>query len=136
MENASKALLMAGGILIAILIIVVLLRTFGNVIFFQKAQLTEEEQEAIIKYNEQYTKYVGQYVYGTEIMTLINKFASLGNVSIKVKLLGTNKYIVPTANSIDGLKTKAFKCKEVKYDTATGKVNEIYFDEKQWGALN
>lgn len=135
MENASKALLMAGGILIALLIIVVLLRTFGNVIFFQKAQLTEEEQAAIIQYNEQYTKYLGQYVYGTEIITLINKSASFGNLSVKLKLMGERNYIVPTVGSIEGLKTKAFKCTEVKYDT-TGKINEIYFDEKQWGALN
>ena len=73
MENASKALLMAGGILIAMLIIAVLVRSFTTVSIFQKAKLSEEEQAELVAFNEQYTKYLGQYVYGTEVITVINK---------------------------------------------------------------
>ena len=73
MENASKALLMAGGILIAMLIIAVLVRSFTTVGIFQKAKLSEEEQAELVAFNEQYTKYLGQYVYGTEVITVINK---------------------------------------------------------------
>ena len=73
MENASKALLMAGGILIAIIIIALLAHTFNNLSIFQKTKLTEEEQEQLIAFNEQYTKYVGQYVYGTDVLTIMNK---------------------------------------------------------------
>lgn len=87
MENASKALLMAGGILIAIIIIALLAHTFNNLSIFQKTKLTEEEQEQLIAFNEQYTKYVGQYVYGTDVITVINK--SLDNkqypITIKIK---------------------------------------------------
>lgn len=73
MENASKALLMAGGILIAVLIIALLVRSFTSVSIFQKAKLSEEEQAQLVAFNEQYTKYLGQYVYGTEVITVINK---------------------------------------------------------------
>ena len=73
MENASKALLIAGGILISLIIIAVLVRTFTNISLFQKAQLTEEEQAQLVAFNEQYTRYLGQYVYGTEVRTVINK---------------------------------------------------------------
>ena len=132
MENASKALLMAGGILIAVLILVVLIRTWGNVVVFQQSQLTEEEQAEIIKYNQQYTKYVNQYVYGTEIITLINKAANQGNITVKIKLTGNQDYVIPVSSAIEVLKTKAFKCEKVQYDTKTGKVTEIYFDEKAW----
>lgn len=73
MENASKALLMAGGILIAVIIIALLVRSFTTVSMFQKAKLTEEEQAQLVAFNEQYTKYLGQYVYGTEVISVINR---------------------------------------------------------------
>ena len=82
MENASRALLMAGGILIAILIIAVLARTFSTMSVFQKTQLTEEEARQLQEFNEQYTKYLGQYVYGTEVRTLINKYEDDGKVQV------------------------------------------------------
>ena len=86
MENGSKALIMAGGILIAIIIIAVLTRTLGIVNSFQKAQLTEEEQAQLVKYNEQYTKYIGQYMYGTEIITIVNKHNDSYNSGITYPL--------------------------------------------------
>ncbi len=73
MENASKALIMAAGILIAIIIIGALTLTTRSVRSFQRANLSEEERVQIMEYNERFTKYVGQYMYGTEIMTMINK---------------------------------------------------------------
>jgi len=85
MENASKALLMAGGILIALIIIAILTRTYTNISLFQRAQLTEEEQAQLVAFNEQYTKYLGEYVYGTEIITVINK--TMNNTEYKIKTI-------------------------------------------------
>ena len=73
MENASKALIMAAGVLVAIIIIAVFNVMRGRINSFQMQQLSEEEQAQLITYNEQYTKYAGEYMYGTEIMTIINK---------------------------------------------------------------
>jgi len=73
MENASKALIMAGSILTAIIIIGFLTKTKMAAKLFQKVYLSEEEQAQLVEYNEQYTKYLGEYVYGTEIVTIINK---------------------------------------------------------------
>lgn len=85
MENASKALLMAGGILIAIITIALLVRSFTTIGIFQKAQLSEEEQAQLVEFNEQYTKYLGQYMYGTEVISVINK--SLNNNSYKISTI-------------------------------------------------
>lgn len=85
MENASKALLMAGGILIAILILTLVVRSFTTISIFQKSRLSEEEQEQLVEFNEQYTKYLGQYVYGTEVITVINK--SLNNKEYPIKVI-------------------------------------------------
>lgn len=121
MENASKALLMAGGILIAMLIIAVLVRSFTTVSIFQKAKLSEEEQAELVAFNEQYTKYLGQYVYGTEVRTLMNKYEN--DKQVKVLPEGINP---PTGVGQD---TKYYKCTEIGYDNSTGKVNSITFME-------
>lgn len=73
MENATKALLIAGGVLIAIIILTILVKTYGNIGAFQRQQMSQEEAEQIEEFNKDYTKYDGQYVYGTEVITIINK---------------------------------------------------------------
>ena len=90
MENAAKALMIAGGILIAVLIISVLVSTFSTMSEFQLSQLSEEEQQQIIQFNEQYTKYINEYVYGTEVITAINKVLSHTNYEITVNVVFQN----------------------------------------------
>ena len=60
MENATKALLIAGGVLLAIIIISLLVRTYGNISLFQRQQVSAEEAERIESYNKEYTKYLNQ----------------------------------------------------------------------------
>lgn len=124
MENASKALLMAGGILIALIIIAVLIRSYTNVSIFQKTKLSEEEQEKLVAFNEQYTKYLGQYVYGIEVRTLMNKCENDGNDVIVE--LEKGSAIPPTDVGQD---TKYYKCTGIEYDNSTGKVKKIKFVE-------
>lgn len=182
MENATKALLMAGGILIAIIIITLLVRTYGNIGAFQKQQLTAEEAEQIEEYNKEYTKYDGQYVYGTEVITIINRATNekqksgqetkiyirivteeypykiidydknTGKRTIKEITVKPNSTLVLSTEeeqkgkfmgsfideennkeALNDLKRRAFKCTKIGYDTQTGKVNEIRFEERQFG---
>lgn len=73
MENGSKALLMAAGVLIAVILISLLVRTYTNIGTFQRQKLTEQELQEIEAYNKQYANYENQYVYGTEVITIINR---------------------------------------------------------------
>lgn len=89
MENATKALLMAGGILIAIIIITLLIKTYGNISAFQKEQISVEEAQRIEEFNKDYTKYENQYVYGTEVITVINRtlnYQEKQGIEIKVEI--------------------------------------------------
>ena len=96
MENASKALLIAGGILISIIIITILVKTFGSIKSAQGVQLSEEEQKQVIVFNEPYTKYLGQYVYGTEVITIVNKSVNDGGeVTVHVIFAEDYTYTVP-----------------------------------------
>lgn len=123
MENASKALLMAGGVLIGLITIVLLLRSFTSISAFQKARLSEEEQAQLVAFNEQYTKYLNKYVYGTEVRTLLNKYENDGMVKVLPYEL---KETVPTGVGQD---TKYYKCTNIGYDPSTGRVNTITFAE-------
>lgn len=123
MENASKALLMAGGILIALLIIALLIRSYTNVSIFQKTKLSQEEQEKIEAFNEQYTKYLGQYVYGVEVRTLMNKYDNDKQVVVELE---KGSSLPPTDV---GQEIKYYKCIGIEYDNSTGKVNKIKFSE-------
>lgn len=123
MENASKALLMAGGILIAIITIALLVKSFTSISSFQEAKLTQKQQEEIVAFNEQYTKYLGQYVYGVEVATLKNKYDNDGLVYVNVLPEGTQ---IPTGIGQD---TQYYKCKNITYDNQTGRVNSITFEK-------
>lgn len=72
MENASKALIMAGGILISLIIIGALVFFFNNLKNFQGTQQSEDEILAVTEWNKQYTVYE-RNVYGSELLSLANK---------------------------------------------------------------
>ena len=71
MENASKALIIAGAILLAILLI-----TLG-IYIFQQAQSTVNNsgmsQAEIQTFNSQFTKYEGTKVKGSAVKSLIQE---------------------------------------------------------------
>lgn len=73
MENASKALLIAGGVLIALMILGALLLMFNNLSAYQdyNDQTTKEAQ--IIKFNNQFDTYNRDNVRGSDLYSLLNK---------------------------------------------------------------
>lgn len=166
MENASKALLMAAGILIAIILISLLVAMYKGVSLFQRQQVSQEDAARIEEFNSFYTKYSGRYVYGTEVITVINQTVNnkasndvtvevimqsdytykIGKVTYTAKsitvntgevITNTDGYITSidkkNLTAVDGnLRTRAFQCTGITYDTTTGKVNGIKFEEKQY----
>lgn len=72
MENASKALIMAGGVLIALIIIGILVAFFNNLSDWQKINQSSEEVEQITEFNKQYDVYA-RNVYGSELLSIANK---------------------------------------------------------------
>ena len=81
MENASKALLMAGGVLIAILIISVLVMTFQKTGNVSKSYDKSVSQEEITKFNVNFTKYLGQDLTIHQAITITN-FAQSNGVTV------------------------------------------------------
>lgn len=72
MENASKALIMAGTILISLIIIAALIFMFKGLTNYQKTSGEVSEEEQITNFNKEYTSFEKD-LYGSELLSLINK---------------------------------------------------------------
>jgi len=75
MENASKALIMAGSVLIALMIIGALLLMFNNLSNYQQIGKQEKKEAQIIEFNNQYETYNRNNVRGSELYSLLNRTA-------------------------------------------------------------
>lgn len=73
MENASKAILMAGGMLIAILIVSLLIFAWDTFSNYYSRKDSIDEIEDVTEFNLQFTNYDRKNVNGYELFSLINK---------------------------------------------------------------
>lgn len=72
MENASKALLIAAGVLITMLIVMLLLFFKGKISEFYNEQDKIDDIENVAQFNKQFTNYERKKVYGYELISLAN----------------------------------------------------------------
>lgn len=72
MENASKALIMAGGILIALMIIGALLLMFNSISSYQDTNTQTNREAQIVDFNNQYETYNRNDVRGSDLYSLLN----------------------------------------------------------------
>lgn len=72
MENASKALIMAGGILIAMLIVGLLVWGYNNISSSQRANAEAEELEQVTEFNLKFEAYNKGSVRGYQMISLAN----------------------------------------------------------------
>ncbi len=75
MENASKALIIAGSILIALMIIGAVLLMFNSLSNYQNIQDKDTKEAQIVKFNNQYETYNRDNVRGSDLYSLLNRVA-------------------------------------------------------------
>ena len=81
MENASKALIMAGAILIAMLVISLGIMIFNNLSNSVKTDSSLQQQD-ISSFNSKLTPYLGNNVSGSQVKALIQLVRSINQNSI------------------------------------------------------
>ena len=108
MENAAKALSIAGAVLIGIMIIAVLLIMVNNIGDVHQKTEEEKRKEQIITFNKEYESYDKSLMRGTDVISVINRannnnlkeaYDSEGNITnefarIKTTLKIINEIIV------------------------------------------
>lgn len=73
MENASKALIMAGSVLISLLIIGALLLMFNNLSSYQETDAQSTIETEVLEFNSQYETYNRENVRGSDLYSLLSK---------------------------------------------------------------
>lgn len=127
MENASKALIIAGAILLSILIISLGIMVYNNAKnTVGSANLSKQE---IQTFNSQWETYVGENKTASEVRTMIQ--AVIANNAAETKS-GENRTVKVKNNDVKSVPTidnsKRYKM-EVDYDSTSGLVNNIKWTE-------
>lgn len=73
MENASKALYIAGGVLISILILSALVMMWGNTSTMFNSQEKVKASEQVQAFNTEYESFNKKLLRGTEVISVINR---------------------------------------------------------------
>lgn len=149
MENASKALLIAGGILIAILVISLFAILFNNLRDYENSQEDARNQEQVVRYNNPYTAYDRDGITLNEIKSLYNMIESNNK---KAENGDTNYYkiksnikalcnkpdaddekiditIVNFTTVEERLKNNkySFKCEKIEFNNEGGRISSMKF---------
>ena len=137
MENAAKALLIAGGILLGIIVLSLFMLMLNSLTDYQLAQTQVERNQDVIAFNNQYSGYLRDGISGSDVISLINKVifynrtrSSTGEdenytyepITLKINFNGNNKEL-----AMDGENNKLFK-EDLSFED-TEKLNSKISDE-------
>jgi len=134
LENASQALLIAGGVLLAILTLSMFIFMFGNLNTFGAAEAEKKDVEQLAAWNAEWEAYNKQLLYGAEVFTVVNKakqnnleFDDSAKYRVDIVIEGkaaSGEEI--TIYNISKYKKSIFKCTNVEYNQ-TGRVSKMVY---------
>lgn len=151
MENASKALLMAGEILIGIIIISIFAWIFGKTQEFAEGYNENMNKQKIVAFNNQYTQYItnntdtdATYIYAEDVVTIANQARDWNETTpnedekITVMIIMEDRIIVATTGTFnEGEFLEEYKLRdtpekpeykfscEVELNEKTGRVSRV-----------
>ena len=91
MENASKFLLIAGGILLGMITISIFYFMFSQMSEYQNTAQIDYTQEELIAYNQGFESYNKKLMYGSDVISVINKAVD-NNTRYDIVKEPTNEY--------------------------------------------
>lgn len=133
MENATQALLIAGGVLIAILTVALLIYMFNNATTMELINAEKKDLERLAAWNQEWEVYNVSLLRGTEVLTVINKaeqnnIDNNNNPKYTVEVFAQINDEITTKSYIEANKSSIyFRCKEMEYSNETGRINKIVF---------
>lgn len=137
MENAAKALTIAGGVFIALMILGALILMFSNLSSYQNQNDASAKQTQIAEFNNQYMPYDKENLTLMELKSLYNKIESNNtknpdeqiNTNIREKCQSVGIDIESDFKKIQDEQkmNRVFRCSNIKYNSE-GKINEMTFE--------
>ncbi len=128
MENASKALLIAGGVLLSMMILALVVYVGTSMGDMAESQDRKKAAEQLAEFNRGYEVYNKTRMYGTDVLTVFNKAKDENDYSIEITAIDENGNNISIQNNHD-FKISVFKCveEEIGYDNETGRINKMVF---------
>lgn len=128
MENASYALKMAAGVLLAVLILSIMTFILNNYTQTQKTILESKKSEKVVEFNEQFQAYEKAQMYGTDVISCLNLAYSINlenRVWDNMGLSGTSRII---AKGESGLNEKAITVEIYLKNPLKSSIHLSYFN--------
>ena len=120
MENASKALIMAASVLIALMILAGLIFMYNQLQNFEQTGTNNEREAQVVEFNNQYESFNKNNLRGSELYSLLNRVIDYDRrKSSASKNTDEGKYLAYEPMTI-----------EYKLDTSKGKAKALAYDEK------
>lgn len=103
MENASKALIIAGSVLLALIVIGAFILMFSNLNDYQEKNDTAIEQKQIVEFNNQFSTYDRTGLRGTDMLSVMNRIIDynsrkttedIGFQKMKITIKGIDRNIL------------------------------------------
>lgn len=157
MENASKALIMAGGVFIAIFVLGALVYMWVNLGEYNTQVYDSKKTQQVAEFNAQYESYAKQILRGNDIASIINKIKNNNDkyedrpITWEFKLVenisGLNKGTYNASNyssyenmtknksNFDDFKALFFVCSLTEYNSNTGYISKMVFLQKTYSEL-
>lgn len=133
MENASKALLIAGGILIAILVLAVVVTVSTSTSKLAQSQDEKKLAEQTAEFNRSFEAYDKKVMYGTDIISVVNKAndynEKVGSNDITIKILDKGNSEIGISYEKE-FKSSVFACTDISYSNITGRVEFMEFTQQ------
>ena len=131
MENATQALLIAGGILFGIIILSAFVYMWNN---------ASENQARLTAWNAEWEAYDKRLIRGVEVLTVVNKskqndidYDNSEEYKVTISIEGKDKYGTKiTPDNISQYKNSIFECTEMQRNPETGRINKITFKLKEF----
>ncbi len=133
MENATRALVMAGGILIALLIIGALMLTFNNLSSYQKSNNDSKKTSQIAEFNNQFEPYNKKDLTLMELKSIYNKIqsnnAKYPEYAITHNINNVYSLIDDEFKEIkeEDKQNRVFECTKIEYENEGGRISNMEF---------
>lgn len=72
MENASKALIMAGSVLISMMVVAILVYGYSQIRDLNQMDVSKEEAKQSTEYNKKFEAYMREDLHGADVLSVVN----------------------------------------------------------------
>lgn len=137
MENASKALLIAGGILLAILMISLMVYAWGKISEYQASKVELANIKSTAEFNAQFTNYDRDDVQGYELLTLIHRVIDYNQRNTKDSTINADSYpCISLTISMETYEDNVDKRTDLTYDNISRLFKSTTYTDNELSAEN